>query len=591
MEMLMKSLMLNTKTLVLMGALAAAAPAAAQQAAPPAPAQQPAAPAQQPPAPAQQPPTPQQPPASAQQPAASAQQPAAAPAQAQAPTEEPYIVGQAKPPVEPGASVRDMSLEQAIEVALENNLDLKVARMNPQIQDYSLQAARAAFNPVLGSNFNQNRGTRVSVNGTDGVPRVISQSQTYSTSLTQNLAKFGANYSVQFSSRRSTDNTLSNTRPLTYTGSTQFSYSQPLLANFKIDNTRNNIRTQQVQRQIVDIQLLTRIENTKADVRVAYWALRQAIEQVEIQKRALDLSQRLLQDNRTKVEIGTLAPIDLVQNEATVANNEQALLGARVRWQTAELTLKRLLVTGTEDPLYAQTINPIEQPPALEQVQVDIPGAIKTALQERTDIAQTKKSLESNGFTLELRKNATMPSLNLSSTYTLAGTGGPEYARNGVFRGDLINDSGYLDVLRGIGQIDQPTWTVGLNFSYPLGMVAQRAALAQAQIQYQQALANLKAQELSVSTDVTSAGLAVQNTYQQLLAARKSREAAERNAGAEQTRYDNGMSNNYNIATAQNDLTSRRVLELNAIIAYVNAIADYEKKQRIGGTGAAAGGQ
>jgi outer membrane protein TolC len=82
---------------------------------------------------------------------------------------------------------------------------------------------------------------------------------------------------------------------------------------------------------------------------------------------------------------------------------------------------------------------------------------------------------------------------------------------------------------------------------------------------------------------VTNAGLAVQNSYQQLLAARKSREAADRNAEAEQVRFENGMSNNYNVAFALNDLTSRRLAELRAIISYVNAIADYEKKQRAGG--------
>ncbi len=534
--------------------------------------------------------------------AALAQQPAPAPPQAPAQvpatppqtpppeTIEPYVMGQAKPPVEPGASLRDMSLEQAIEIALENNLDLKVARMNPQIQDYSLQAARAAFKPTLSGNFNQNHSSQVSTSSLDGVSTIVNQQQTYNTSLSQSLGKFGANYSVTFSSGRSTNNTAPNLRPISYSGSTRLNYTQPLLANFKIDNARNNVRTQQIQRQIVDIQLLERIENTKAGVRVAYWALRRAIEQVEIQRRALELSQRLLQDNRTKVEIGTMAPIDLVQNEATVANNEQALLNAKVSWQTAELAFKRLLVTGTEDPLYGQTIDPTEQPPAIEQVQVDIPGAIKTALEERTDIAQTKKNLESTSFTLALRKNATLPNLNLSGGYTLNGTGGNVYQRNqATGTKDLTSESGYIDVLRGIGQLNQPTWTLGVNFTYPLGMVAQRAALAQAQIQYQQALANLKAQELSVSTDVTSAGLAVQNTYQQLLAARTARQAAERNAGAEQTRFDNGMSNMYNIAQAQNNLTAARVSELNSIIAYVNAIADYEKKQRIGGTGATGG--
>jgi outer membrane protein len=472
-----------------------------------------------------------------------------------------------------------MSLQQAIEIALENNLDLKVAKMNPQIQDYSIQAARAAFKPTLNGNFNQNHSSAVSVNTLDGVPVVVNQTQTYSTGLSQSLTKFGANYSVTFNSSRNSNNQVTATRPIGYSGSTRMNYSQPLLAGFKTDTARVNVRTQQIQRQIIDIQLVQTIENTKANVRTAYWALRRAIEQVEIQKEALDLSNRLLQDNRTKVEIGTMAPIDIVQNESTVASNQQALLNARINWQTAELTFKRLLVTGADDPLYDQTINPTEQPPALTQVQVDIPKAIQTALQERTDITQTKKTLESTLVTLDLRKNMTLPSLNMSASYTLAGTGGDVFTK-----GALTQASGYSDVLRGIGQLTQPTWTLGLTFSYPLGMVAARATLVQSQIQYQQALANLKAQELSVSTDVTSAGLAVQNTYQQLLAARVASDAALKNADAEQTRFDNGMSNNYNIATAQNTLTNARLSELGAIINYVNAIADYEKKQRIGGT-------
>jgi outer membrane protein TolC len=525
----------------------------------------------------------QQPPA---QPAAPpVQQPAGAPPAPATPGQpqaiDRYIVGQAKPPVDPGTSMREMSLEQAIQIALDNNLDLKVARLNPQIQDYSLLAARATFRPVLSGTFNQNHASTLSTNILDAVStNRITQNQTYSTQLSQNLNFWGANYSISYNTGRATDNSANVTRPVSYSGATRLLYTQPVLAGFRIDNPRNNIRTQQVQRQIVDIQLLQTIENTKGSVRTAYWALRRAIEQVEIQRRALELSQRLLQDNRTKVEIGTMAPIDIVTNESQVANNQQALLNARISWQTAELAFKRLIVTGAEDPLYGQTINPTEQPPALDQVQVDIPKAIQVALQERTDIAQTKKTLESTAFTLELRRNQTLPTLNLNASYTLNGTGGNVYSK-----GILTQQSGYFDVLSGIAQLDQPTWTVGLTFTYPLGMVQQKANLAQAEIQYQQAQANLKAQELSVSTDVTSAGLAVQNTYQQLQAAHVSTEAAQRNAEAEQTRFDNGMSNNYNIAIAQNNLTAARVSELNAIIAYVNAIADYERKQRIGGGG------
>ena len=518
--------------------------------------------------------------ASAQQPSGPATAAPAAPMQTQ--TVDRYVVGQAKPPIEPGSSIRDLSLQQAIDVALENNLALKVAKLNPQIQDYSLVQARAAFRPTMSSAFQQNSSSRVSTNANEGVSMVTDQSQNYSTSFQQNLSKFGGSYTAQYTTRRSSNNTLNNLRPLQYTGSTSFNYTQPLLANFKIDDRRNTLRTQAVQRQIVDIQLQTTIENTKASVRTAYWGLRRTIEQVEIQRRALELSQRLWTDNRTKVEIGTMAPIDLYQNEATVAANEQALINAQINFRNSEMAFKQLLASGTDDPIYGQTINPTEQPPSLEQVTVDIPKAVKSALDLRTDLTQQRKTLEVRTFNLEVTKNSTKPTLTLSTGYTLSGTGGDSYFSVNQQRGALNQAGGYTDVLRNIYQVNQPNWNINVNFNYPLGMVSQRAAYARAQIQFQQSQASLKQQELAVFTDVTTAGLSVQNTWQQLNAARKSREAAEKQAEAEQTRFDNGMSNNYNIALAQNDLTSRRLSELNAIIGYVNAIADFEKAQKVG---------
>jgi outer membrane protein len=518
--------------------------------------------------------------ASAQQPSGPATAAPAAPAQTQ--TVDRYIVGQAKPPVEPGSSLRDLTLQQAIDLALENNLSLKVQKMNPQIQDYALVQARAAFRPTMQSSFQQSSSSNVSTNANEGVAMVTNRSQNYSTSFSQNLTKFGGSYSAQYSTRRSTNNTLINLRPLQYTGSTSFNYTQPLLANFKIDDRRNTLRTQAIQRQIVDIQLQATIENTKANVRSAYWALRRTIEQVEIQRRALELSNRLWQDNRTKVEIGTMAPIDLFQNEATVAANEQAFINSQINFRNSELAFKQLLASGTDDPIYGQTINPTEQAPALEQVTVDIPRAVRSALDLRTDLTQQRKSLEVSVFNLEVTKNSTKPTLTANAGYTLSGTGGDSYFSVNQQRAGLKEQSGYGDVLRNIYQVNQPQWNLSFNFNYPLGMVSQKAAYARAQIQFQQNQASLKAQELSVFTEVTTAGLAVQNTWQQLNAARKSREAAERQAEAEQTRFDNGMSNNYNIALAQNDLTSRRLSELNAIIAYINAIADFEKAQKVG---------
>jgi outer membrane protein len=321
-------------------------------------------------------------------------------------------------------------------------------------------------------------------------------------------------------------------------------------------------------------------------VRTAYWSLKQAIESIEINRRSLDLAQRQYEDNKTKVEIGTMAPIDIVQNESTIAGLEQALLNARINWMTAELVLKRLLVKGNDDPVYQQTLNPSDLPGNLDQVPVDIPKAIQTALDQRTDLQISRKNIESSQFTLQLRKNATLPSLNLTGSYQLQGQGGNTYSVTRTPTSatrTLIAPGGYGDALSSIGGFDQPTWIVSANFTYPLGMMAAKAALAQSQIQLQQSQANLKAQELTVSTDVNNAGLAVQNAYLQLQAARKSSQAAEKTAEATQTRFDNGLSTVFEVAQSVQTLTTARLSELNAIIRYVNAIADFEKKQKVGG--------
>jgi len=495
-----------------------------------------------------------------------------------------YVVGQAKPPIEPGASVRDLTLEEAIQIALENNLDLKVARMTPQLQDYALRSIDASFKPVLAGSINQTHSSTPNTDANQVVATTINNSQSYQTTYSQNLRFWGASYNANFTSSRASNNVPTQLRNPNLSASTRIQYSQPLLANFKIDATRNSIRTTQIARQTADITLQQTIENTKASVRTAYWALKQAIEAIEIQRRSLELAQRQYEDNKTKVEIGTMAPIDTVQNESTIAGLEQAVLNARINWTTAELTIKRLLVKGTDDPLYQQTLNPSDLPGNLDQVPVDLPKAIQTAIDQRTDLAISRKNIESSQFTLDLRKNAILPSLNLTGSYQLQGQGGNTYTfnRTTLIR-SLVAPGGYGDALSSISGFDQPTWIVSANFTYPLGMMSAKASLAQAQIQLEQSRANLKAQELTVSTDVTNAGLAVQNAYLQLQAARKSREAAEKTADATQTRFDNGLATVFEVSQNFNTLTASRLSELNAVIRYVNAIADYEKKQKVGG--------
>jgi outer membrane protein TolC len=500
----------------------------------------------------------------AQQPA---QQPQAPPAG------DRYVVGQALPEITPGTTLVSLTLEDAMQLALEKNLELKAARLNPQLVDYQLRSARAAFNPQFTGTYSYRDQGFISNDRIDVVSRYNTVSQQFNTGMSMQTPYFGGRINTNLNnSRANTTNPRTTFNP-TFSANFSATYTQPLLRGFSIDATRNQLRTLGVQRQIVDIQLSSTIENTKASVRTAYWNLKQAIEQIEIQRRSLELAERLYQDNRIRVEIGTLAPIETTTSQTQVVNAEQALINAQVQWRNAENALRRLLASGPEDEIYRQTINPTEQPTMSVQA-VDIPAAVQRALAERTDLVQTRRNLEISTLSLEVTRNQTKPQLDLSAGYSGSG-------QNNLI-GDGPDVTGYGAAFRQLSRFDIPTWNFQFNFTYPLMMAAAKADYARAQVQLQQTQANLKAQELTVATDVTNAGLAIENTYRQYQAAVKAREVAERNAEAEQTRFDNGVSTNYNVVQAQNNLTQQRLTELRQLINYLNAVAEFDRIQRVG---------
>ena len=482
-----------------------------------------------------------------------------------------YVVGQARPPENPKMPTVDMTLEQAIERALEKNLDLRAARLQPRTLDFQLQSIRASYTPTFTSSYNYSNAARRSENTLDGVDRVATIDQGYNGRWAQTLPWYGSNYSIAFNNGRSADNTVTRRINPSYNSSIAFNFSMPIWQGFKIDQNRNRLQTLPIQRNVEDLRLQIQIENLKNSIRIAYWALRSAIEQIEIQKLALRLAERTLAENRIRIQIGTMAPIEVVQQEAAIATTEQGLLQAEITFTNAELNLKRLLVDAPGDDLFRQTINPIDRPEILPPT-VDIPEAIQLAMGSRLDVTQSRRSLEVSKMNLSVTKEALKPNLSLTSGYTARGTGG---------QSPTDPDGGYWDALSQIGKLDTPTWSFGFNFTYPLGMQAAKANYASALLGIEQQEITLKSQELSITTEVTDAGLAVENAYKSLQAAQKSRQASEQNEQAARTRFDVGMATNFEVVQAQQQLTVSRLSELSRTIAYLNALANYEKVQRV----------
>ncbi len=493
-----------------------------------------------------------------------------------------YQVGMAEPPLEPGTTLLAMTLDEAIERALENNLDVRSARLSPEMQEFSFRAARAAFNPTLSATTSLNSQTSQPTSQLDGGTQTTTDRQTLNLSVNQPVPWYGGQFSTSFNnSRTSTDNIFATRNP-SYSSSLSLSYTQPLLSGRRIDNQRNQLRTQEVQREVSDLQLQNQIDNIAAQVRTAYWNLRSQIEQIEIQERNLAQARQLLENNRIRVREGTMVEMELAQAEAQVASAEQALLNAEIQWRTQELNFKRLLASGAGDPIFQATINPSDLP-EFEPQDVDIDAAIQNAMQYRPDLQQQYRQREISEMDLELTRDNARPNLNLTASYSLQGVGGDLFQRDGL-GGDpiLVAPGGYRDGLSSIAGLEAPNLNLQLNFNYPLGTRATELNLERARLQLRQNEMALESQELQITTEVTNAGMAVTNNFLQLEAARRSREAAERAVEAEITRFQVGASTNFQVVTAQDNLTSQRLSELRATIDYMNAIAEFRRVQGLG---------
>ena len=527
-------------------------------------------------------------------PAVSAQQPATPPASGSTQTQQQttavptpmqqnqpidkYVVGRALPPndIVPGREMKDLTLEEAVAIALEKNLDLKATKMEPQSVDYQLASARASFIPSVNAGYTFSNSTTASNNTLEGVNYLTNIGQGFNGGMNHQLPWFGSSYSLAFNNNRQTTNNVTTRLNPSYSSDLRLGYSMPILSGFKMDNTRNQLRTLAITRQISDINVLAAVENLRNQVRVSYWALRSAIEQIEISKRALDIARQSFDQSRMRVEIGTSAPIDTVQFETAVFNQEQLLLAAQIGWRTAEINFKRLLASGADDEIYNFTLNPIDLP-ELSVQSVDIQAAMTKALAERTDLIVARRNIDSSNLSLEVSKSQTLPNLAMTAGYRLSGQGGTQRLQDGT-----ILPGGIGDALNAIAGFDTPAWNLGFNLTYPLGMRAARANYARALLAVDQSQARLKASELNVQTEVVNAGLNVENTYKQYEASQKARQAAERNADAAQTRFDVGMATNFEVVQLQNQLTSSRLQELGRLIAYVNAVAEFDRVQRVG---------
>lgn len=508
--------------------------------------------------------------------------------QAPPPTTRPPIARELTASQQPSvvANATPVSMEEAVRMALEHNLGLKGERLNPEIQSYAVARASAAYAPSLISSLS--RGSRASpptdfLSSGTGVTVVTSDSFFTQAGVQQQM-KWGGNYQVTFDGSRGTSDAPRTTFSPQLGSNVSGVFNQPLLRNFKIDALRQQLLLARNQQTVSELQLQQRITQTSRNVRAAYYQLVGAIAGLDVAQGSLQLARESLRNNRTRVEVGTMAPIDITAAEAEVASNEEAVIIQESAIQSAQDQLRTLIMNPSQPGFWTTTFNPSDQP-MLAPRDIDVDGAVKNALANRTDIQQLKRQIDSSAISLKYAENQTLPGVDLQARYGATGIGGTQF-RYGSASVDgappiVVGQSvrGFGDVLRDVFGNSFRTWSFAVNVSYPIGTSQAEAAVAQTRLQRRQEDTQLNELEMAITASVRDAARSVNTNLKRVDATRKAREFAQKRLDAENKRFTVGLSTTFELFQAQRDLARARQSELSATIDYNRSLVDFEAVQ------------
>jgi HAE1 family hydrophobic/amphiphilic exporter-1 len=507
--------------------------------------------------------------ASGQQ-AARAQQPAPAPA------------GDTRP-------VRRLTADEAVKLAVENNLGIQISRLDPQIEDMNVVGARGNYTPAFTSTFQNNSIQRPSSNIFTGSSEANFKQDIFQSNIgvQQNL-KWGATYNVGWDSSRQESNNSGNTWRPQLNSSLSLNYSQSLLQGWSIDNIRQQLLVSTKNREIAEVGLRQTLATTTRTVRNAYWNLAYAVASLAVQQQSLELANESLRNTRARVEIGTTPPIDIVEAESEVAARQESVIVAQANIAAAEDNLRALVFDPAMPDFWNMRIEPSELPP-FQPTPVDVDAAVQHALERRTDLDQTKRSMEATEVNIRFFKNQTLPDVTANLNYGLTALGGTRLPTTG-FPGVPVDPTlppssavtkGYTSVLRDLVGLASPSWTAQFQINYPIGTSQAEANLARSRLQYSQAQTRLKNQQLQVTTQVRQQARNVQTNQQRVQSTQASRQLTERKLEAEQRKFQAGTSTSFLVFQAQRDLSQARNNELRAILDYNQSVVDFETVQEV----------
>jgi outer membrane protein TolC len=467
------------------------------------------------------------------------------------------------------------SLEDCILKAMENNLGVAIEVLNPELADISISRANEKFMPTFSLGYSQRNTEQASSSWIEASELSTSKRSDYSTTISQ-LIPTGGNFSILLTNYTTESNRITNTYNPLYSSTLRFEFTQPLLKNFGFKVNRREIIIAKNNLDISENQLKKVLQETIYSVEEAYWNLVHSIENLKVRKQSLNLAQDLLEKNKRAVEVGTLAPIEILSAQSAVATREADILQAEALLKDSEDLLKTIINLAVEEEgTELATIIPLDKP-AYEKKEVSLEEALLTAMENRPDLNATRIDLKNKELNLSYSRNQLLPNLSISASYWSPGISGDQLILDPDDRyappiGKIPGSS--ADALKDAFDFKYNNWSAAITLEIPLNTFLSRAEYAQARVDLEQAMLRLKNQEQQIFLEIKNAVRAVQTDYKRVQAYKVARELAEKTLEAEEEKLKVGITTPFFVLQYQTDLATAQTNELKAMVDYNLSLA------------------
>ena len=464
-----------------------------------------------------------------------------------------------------------VSVSDIIRLAVASNLDVKVDRYAPLTQQFLIDTLLRPFEPTLRLSAQMNRVSQAS-------PSLLvagrQLSHRYSVQFSQFMTT-GTGVSVTASLNRQSDNNQFNTFNPSYAGAITYAVSQNLLRDYGRNVNLHSLRVSRNNKAISDIQFELSLIELVRSAQQMYWDLYGSREDIKVKQQSLELAEKTLSDNKRQVEIGTLAPIDIVQTEANLASRQEQMVLATFSSDQLQDRVKRIITSAGDPAMIVARLMPTEavhRPDVNDLMQVQ--EAIKYALENRPEMRQSYLNLQNNDIDIEYAKNQLLPAFSINASYTQSGVGGNSIDRN---TGQVTSRGGVFDAFGQIWGYDFTGYSVGFNLSIPLSNKSAQAEYSRAMTTKQSTEARRTALAQAIALDVRNAHSAVEMNRARITAAEKARELAERQLDAEQKKFQLGSGQIRFVLQEQQNLTAAQVSEIQSLVNYTKALVEFDR--------------